>query len=389
MPFILLFLLVVLPQLLVLAGWVEWGDAWLTALNGFFVGVFVLSALLVLVTAWRVGWPRWSASWFLVFWALALAPLLLLSTRFEDSSWFADVFSELIAVWFFPMLVGVGLYFQARTDALKSLLAVLLVWLVLWRVNLEFVPDQLEAPIVTASLLIYFLAAFALCRQSNWKVGIWVALLANACVGWLFSYLGIYHGGTLPFTAAGPSPLETLKSFLPQFTLGAAIALGPLLAVEIRRVGRRSGISGSVFYHLALFGMLLSLAALVAAVFLNTDGRMWFLTLSLGEKLPWLVQAGLLLYLAGMLLLAWTARRQQALTDGFRFTLAAILFLLLPLALMPAASVTFGTDVWDFSLMAPFNALPFEWQVAIGFIWVALATWLLTRKGIKENQQDG
>ena len=96
-PFILLILFLSIPQMLVVTGLTTWDSHALSILQ-IVIGVSVVLLLLsCLVIAWRAGWPRWAASWYIFFGAIFISPLIYLSNLYEDVSRAADVFNEAAA----------------------------------------------------------------------------------------------------------------------------------------------------------------------------------------------------------------------------------------------------------------------------------------------------
>jgi hypothetical protein len=378
-PFLVLLPILVTSKLLVLSGLAVWGSNLLRVVDICYALLVFASVLATLVVAWRRRWPRWSATWFIVYWLLASIPLMWLASRFEDASLAADVFSEFLGFFLLPMLIACGLYFVARRDPLKSLLAVIPVLVIIWLPHTEFVPDGIEVVVYLIALTIAALAAALITRLGNWRAGMWLLLLAAALIGLPFAYIGIYHGGTLDFSAPGPSPLEVMRSFTPYYLMASTLILGPLLAASFRAVGRRLGRGGDFCYHLALFGMLLLLGAMLCYFFFENDSRV-VLEYSWG---PWLYRAawlGLAVYLVGTIALGWLALRRQTRSGRAQYVLLSLLILLLPVVLLLPFQGMFGSGFGVIEdLLQMYGRVP-SLSFALGFAWFLLAGWLLTRR---------
>lgn len=384
-PFILLAIFTSLPQLLVLADLTTWGSRALEILS-IVIGVFfVLLFLGGLIIAWRADWPRWSASWYLFFGVLLISPLIILSNYFEDVSRAAEIFNEAAAFFLLPVLIAWFLYRVTRQDPIKGLLVVLPLVVLIWTPNMEFVPDHIEAPITMAALIIAALAAAAIFKLGDWRISLWLLMLVVALVGLLFSYAGIYHGGSLPFSAPYPNLVEVLKNFMPQFLAVSTLVIGPLLAVSFRGIGLHSGLAGQISYRFVLLGMLFILASVLANYFLISDSRVFDLRQTGNFWLNLTFIFGLLCYLIGVLILAQAFLRQQPIRGWLEYSLLALLTLFLPVVLMMPLMRMFNLN---FDALAAFGwiySLPLTLIALLGFFWLLLAGWLVTH----HNQQNG
>jgi hypothetical protein len=383
-PFITLLIIQSIPQLLVLAGVVRWESRSIPVLQ-VIIGVFVVLLLLGgLLFAWRTNWPRWSATWFIFFCLFCISPLVYLTTLFEDVSRVADIFSEFVGFILLPLIIALLLYWVTRLDPIKGLLAVLPVVVLIWIPNMEFVPDQIEIPISIVSMVVAAFGAVAILRLGDWRIGLWLVILAAGLIGLLYSYAGTYHGGSLPYSAPGPNPLEVLKNFIPQFLAMSAIVLGPFLAVSFRGIGRHSGLTGRISYHLALIGMLLVLACALANFFVLTDSRVQVLRGSAYLLLNELFLFGLLFYLVAVLILGLVYLRQQPIRGWLEYSLLSLLTLFLPAVLMMPVMQPFSTYFDAISSFAWIYSLPLALIAILGFAWFFLAGWLVTH----HNQQN-
>ena len=183
--------------------------------------------------------------------------------------------------------------------------------------------------------------------------------------GFPFVYLGVYMGGTLPFSEPGPSLQEVIRQYLPFLAMILTIVLGPQLAVKLRAVGYEcKNVGGKIFYRLALGGILLGLAMTLV------QWEMSLTDFSIPQKI---MQVGfitsVMLYLVGFVLLVWSARRSEELSDKKDLALQLVaLFILLPFVpILILLTIPFGiidpTETWLLSL------------VMIG--WVFAAAWMV------------
>jgi hypothetical protein len=375
-PYVLILILDALPKLFVLAGVSTWEAPGMQILSTT-LGVLALIVFLgVLALAWRRKWPLWSASWYLFFGVVVLLPFGWLYSLIAQKR--AQIqLSETVTFLVIPLLIAGALYWVTRLDRLRGLLAAIPIVFYLWLPNMEFVPDNIEVTIKAISAIMVTVAVTTIVRNGNWRTALWVILLTNLAVGLQFSYAGIYHGGTLPFVAPGPSAAEVLKSFLPQYLAISAILLGPFLAVKFREIGRLSGLTGNAGYHLALFGLLVIFAANLVAVMQGTNDAMD--VQSTERILRWVIYLALGGYCVGLLLLFWAAREAGALPGLVEMGLMIALPLAIPLVL----TLPFISWKWPIS---PLYGIPlvFGLPTAIvfigGLLWLLLCIWLVTRE---------
>jgi hypothetical protein len=382
LPFLLVLLAEGLPKLLVESGLLTWEAASMRLVNIGIAAVLIISLLGVFILAWRRRWPLWSATWYLFF----CIPLLLLAVGL--SSWqtqgrleFTITQDAVMYVWI-PLLIAVLLYTVTRLDPLRGMLAALPVMYLLWLPNLEFVPDTIELTITAPSILLVCLAIAFVLRKGDWRLGLYAILAVNLAVGALFSYVGIYHGGTLPFVAPGPNLVEVTRSLIPQYLATSAILLGPLFAWRYRQAGRSAGVGGKVAYHLALAGLLLVIMANLAGLMLTmrVDSPS---AISLSLK-PFLI-LGLGVYLFGVLWLYL----YEPLPSTISGWMESILLLLLPLGIPLIFMLPFITWKWP---MSNLYGIPLLWvlpqavSLSLGLLWLVMSAWVVTRRGDSSGQ---
>lgn len=382
-PFLVVLISTSLPQLIVLTGLATWESRGMSVLQNINTGIMALLLLSGLIYAWRANWPRWSATWFIFFGLLFITPPVYLITLYEDVSLTADVFSEFVGFFLLPLFIALFLYWVTRRDPFKGLLAVLPVAVFIWIPNMEFVPDQIEIPIFMLSMGIAAWAAVVILGLADWRIGLWLVVLVAALVGLLFSYAGIYHGGSLPFSASGPNPLEVVKSFLPQFLAVSTIVLGPFLAVSFRSIGHQSGVTGRISYHLALLGMFLILVSLLANFFHIWDSRAPDFLGSTSKWLSELFLLGIISYLVAVIVLGFAFLRQRPEHGFLEYSLLSLLTLFLPAVLMMPFMQQFGLNFDALDTFRWIYSLPLVLLAILGISWMLLAGWLITH----HNQQ--
>lgn len=375
LPFLLILLADALPKLLVEGGLLGWEDASMRLLN---TGLAVLLAgalLAAFALAWRRRWPDWSATWMLFFYLpllLLFAGLVNLLTQGQLSF---TISQEMVIYVWFPLFIAYLLYALTRHNPRGGLLAALPVIYLLWNPNMEFVPDGIEVAIKFFSTLLICLAIAFVLRRSDWRHGLYAILGMNLALGALFAWAGIYHGGTLPFSAPGPNLVEVARSLFPQYLATGAILLGPLFAWHFRRQGRADGQGGVIAYHLALAGLLLVILANLAGLSLALqDDAPGSRASNLMAPLVWL---GLGLYLVGVIWLYRCTPNPRTASGWAQFLLLRLLPLGIPLAL----ALPFITWRWPISNL---YGIPLLWVVphwvslSLGLLWLALSTWVIT-----------
>lgn len=382
LPYILVLIIDALPRALALSGFLR-GESW--GMQIYSIASAVLSAcilVILLVIAARRGWPLWSASWYLFFCLILLLPLGWLFSMLDfGHSEFLN--QEVTFYLLIPMLLAVLLYWVTRSDRLRGLLAALPVLYFLWFVNLEqtpthVIPEQVELLIKTICTLLITMAVMAIVRLRDWRSGYWIILGTIMVVGIQYAYVGIYHGGTLPFTAPGPSIMEVVKSFVPQYLVACSILLGLLFAWMFRKIGRRSGTFGKIGYHLALLGLLLLIAVNLLGLMVGTTnipGSIMNLTYS---RLEWLVYSALIVYIVGLIIFYVTAWRYGVLKDFLKMFLLGLLPMAIPLIFV----LPLITWKWPVSRLYGIPALwviPDGFSLAAGLVWLMLSSWLVTR----------
>lgn len=313
--------------------------------------VFGAASLAALVSAWRAGWPRWSASWAFYWLVLAVAGIglggqALRLTRTQN------VYE---AALFGLLALGspVALYLVARRDRISGLLLGLPMLMALWMPVLEFVPNAVRNLVQPAMWLSVGLAAYILVRRGSVRLSYTLALglniLAGLAVAYSRAYLRVYPADApAHWQAEAPSFADFLYWFAPPLAALSTLVVGPVLARALWQLGRLGGALGAWASRLAIAGLVLAL--------LGNFG-------SFGEYLGWLgvprselsalftacAYGGLLLFLLGVGLFMATPLRRSRPDRAIIAALAVALFGLPFMAMLP---------IWIGFRFAP-NVIPF------------------------------
>jgi uncharacterized membrane protein YhdT len=268
-------------------------------------------------------------------------------------------------VFVIPLILAYLLYKIACRDRLRGLLAAVLPMVIIWTFFLEFVPEIQKSFAYGWIFLLAFIASVMMLRTKRFYAAIGLAMLVPVLGGFPFTYLGVYMGGTLPFSEPGPSLQEVFRQYLPFLVMAMAIVLGPQLAVKLRIVGYdhvKAG--GKIFYRLGLGGILLGLVYTL---------MQWAMATS-GVRISQAIQHALLLaaiglYILGFALLIWATIQNKSPSGDYSrlFELAA---LFLPLMFVPVAIL----------LAIPISIGNFResWLLLIAeIVWVAIVVWVV------------
>lgn len=362
LPFVLLGLLAGLPDLLRQTGWNGPGPLlWLTV---------IAAALVSLAWAAVRRWPRWTASWTLLWPGLFLAMLVALSNGRPSFRAFEPIF-RLFIVCVMPLVLAWLLYQVARSDRIAALVAALPLMQLVWIPFFEETPlTQIPDPLSGSAYLFLFLiagaAAVGALRANRLGPALVMVLSAGALGGLPAVYAGTYFGGMLPAVEPRPTLRALVALFLPALAWCSLIALGPLLARSLRERGLRC--AGP--YRLALAGLLILLIVAVMWAGRPLSSPDFNYPREWGRALGWgTAGLGLGLYLLGALLLVRAEQRA-----GLREPLSRRLLLFgLPLGvpLLLLAPTPYGAALAGTLLEALLTLASLAWVIAAA-CWVAL-----------------
>jgi hypothetical protein len=194
--------------------------------------------------------------------------------------------------------------------------------------------------------ILAFAASVLMLRTKRFSATLGLAMAVPILGGIPFVYLGVYMGGTLPFSEPGPSLQEVFRQYIPFLVMVLTLVLGPQLAVKLRALGHGSAkVGGKIFYRLALGGILLELVLSLMQWAIITNGIN--ILLSIREVL---LIAALILYLVGFGLLLWATYRSKlpSSDNSNLLELAGLFFPLLfvPLMIFLAIPMDIYTKGW-------------------------------------------
>ncbi len=321
--------------------------------------VFIVAAL---VLAWRRGWPRWAASWYVY---LAMIVLLL----------------PQIALFAVPLIIVGWLYWITGRDRIKGLLTATPLMLLFWSPILEFVEPAIHNSILLGMVLLAAVLAVVIVRLNNVRIGLWLTLDASLLTGLLAAYARTYWHNLPPEYSEPPTLAALAERFAPQLLVGSALVIGPLLFWGLGKIGKRSGRVGMWGYRLALGGLALNLFGNLGYYL----GYFWQIITNIGPGTLWfniVVYLGLFLCLVGALWLGVAARRSKVPLDRASLALLVLIPSALPLMWMLLLPIWFGFRILPAGLSFALYNLGdiYKYEVyAVGLIWLLLSGWLVTR----------
>lgn len=327
---------------------------WLPILPGFIVAALAI--------AWRRGWPRWAASWYVY---LGLLVILL----------------PQIALFAAPLILVGWLYWITGRDRIKGLLTATPLMLLFWSPVLEFVEPAIHSAILMGMVLLAAVLAAAIVRLNNARIGMWLVLDASLLIGLLAAYARTYRHNLPPEYSEPPTLAALAELFAPQLLVGSVLVIGPLLFWGLWQIGKRSGRAGMLGYRLALGGLALNLFGNLGYYL----GYFWQIITNIGPGTLWfnvVIYLGLFICLAGALWLGAAARRSKALLDRASLALLVLIPSALPLMWMLLLPIWFGFRILPAGLSFALYNLGdiYKYEVyAVGLVWLLLSAWLVTR----------
>lgn len=371
MPYGLLILVVFLPVFL--AGIHVLPENWIGDGGMIFGGeVVLIGAFLVsFVTAWRKGWPRWSASW-LVFWVIGGFGLLtIVLGKFNQG----DGSLQAVPLVVLPFVVAWLLYRLACRNPIASLLGILPFAAWPQVIIQEFIPAGTDSLLNIAILTMICLVATATIRSGSWRLGFWLCagliLAASALALYASQYLIV-----LPPEAGQhfPIPSGQLVLNVAASTVGAfSILIGPFLARTVRELGIKSGLWGRIAYRVALLGVVCLLFGTIIGPFAFSMGQQATTFWKASQFSPIFGGLGIIFYLVGIGMLiaaAITSRLRLRWIDSILIT---VLPGLLPLFfwLYESISGDLRPSLWQDNYLMVL-------VICLGLVWWGLSYWLVT-----------
>jgi hypothetical protein len=328
--------------------------------------VYSLLLLGVLVFCIYKGWKHWSASWMVYMFIFAIS---LLSTGMNAlrasikgrTDWLYGFLMILI-----PLVLAYLLYKIACKDRLRGLLAAVPPMVLIWAYFQEFVPVLPQSLAWGWLFMLAFTSTVMMLRTKRFSAALGLAMVVPILGGFPFAYLGVYMGGTLPFSEPGPSLQEVFRQYIPFLAMVLTLVLGPQLAVKLRSLGHESAeAGGKIFYRLALGGLLLGLVFTLVECAIMTNGVSILHAIRQG-----LLIAAVVLYLVGFALLQW-ATYQSKLPSSDNSNLLELAALFLPILFVPI--------VIFLAIPIPMGSNTKSWLLPVAEIGWVIATTLVVK----------
>lgn len=326
------------------------------------------TSFVVLITAWRRGWPGWSASWlgfvaFLLFYMLLPQYIGLTQTEANSTEHLLQMmFIELI--YFLPLFcvfywLG-GRWPQASAVVLLPPIGFS------WLLHMEFVPQNLTTLIYVFTWVWLAVTAVLLARWVPPQKQSWILGLAALIIGLISAFAGQFWVN-IPRDGSFTRLMENfLSEFVP--TLLPLVAILLLHALR-RKLVASHGRSALRAYRLLFWGIVGSIGAGQIAQRLFLPNDLAIFQASAGV----VVTAVFLLSLLGIGLGIWRLRRTQS---GW---LLLVLVALFPL-LYQAGTISLLLGELPFLTLTNEVVLSETVRLggrAVGLIWLVLAAWQL------------
>lgn len=197
-----------------------------------------LLVAIILLYAWRRGWPLWSASWYgySLFILMAIATYVISELDLNQSWRYTNaLFLGWIAVW------GIGYLYLFFRDRLRALLTIFFLIPLLGVMMLEFIPDPIEGWLAVSLGLLTALTAATIVRLGSYRVTLGLVIGVNLIAALALAYIGEYKLLDLPTNAPPHTPqFLNFLALLALYTLIALILMGtPYLIQGLVNLGRR------------------------------------------------------------------------------------------------------------------------------------------------------
>ncbi len=221
---------------------------------------------MLLLFAWRRGWPRWSASvyGFVIPMALMIPMIAAQHMGGMNAASFENIYTYVVL----PFLIAVFFYIIAQRDPVRGMLALLPSMLLLWQPVLEFVPTRVDSWVLIWMMLAAAIVAALIIRLGKTGGGVWLLLGYILVAGLPAAYVRTYLNDLPPEHASPASLGELFYNLVPPLFGCAGMIIGPLLAWSARQVARAGGRAEITGYRLVVAGLFLNLGGNLAAFLL-------------------------------------------------------------------------------------------------------------------------
>jgi hypothetical protein len=346
--------------------------------------LFALAMPVMLFLAWRRGWPRWFGTW-MPFFLVPLVALINWPLQAMEIYWIGNLLIYLLL----PLALVVLVVAVGTHDRLRAQLATLPILLVLWMLTLEFTIAAYRDLVSLVAWLLAGLVAALILRKGSVRQGMWLVIVLILLVGLLYSWARTFHNHIpLEHVMAPPTIVEFISRALTGVLSLSALLVAPLLVWAIRQVGLQSGKRGMMGYYIALAGLFIELTGYLGFLwwFASEDLTYYFyvsgsFSLVSGVLIRCLTYLGMLVYLAGMALLAVAASQRGALPGRFDFILLALLPLALPLMGTAPLLFNFSTNPPTMPYeIGGLRSMPLALVYALGALWILAGCWLAARR---------
>lgn len=186
-----------------------------------------LLVIVVLIYAWRGGWPVWSASWYLYgTWVTVVVLGLVIANLPLRDSW---RYSNLLFLgWIILCVIGyIALVLKSR---LHGLLAVAFLFPFLGILMLEFIPDAVEGWLALSLGILAAVVCGVIVKIGELRTAVLLVLVYNLFAGLALAYISEYQMRDLP--PGVPAHVPEISTFIVTLGVYSLVVLG-ILAIPI------------------------------------------------------------------------------------------------------------------------------------------------------------
>ena len=316
---------------------IEWIDQ--NVLSFLLDSVFFLMLLGVLIFNISKGWKSWAASWIVYMYVAVIILLSKIAYKLPHSILNNDEWISKVQVYLLPLILAYLLYKIACKDRLRGLLAAIPPMALSWLFFLESVPTLQKSLAWIWIFLLAFIATVLMLRTRRFSTALLLAMAVPILGGIPFAYLGVYMGGTLPFSQPGPNLGEVFRQYLPFLVMVLTFVFGPQLGAKLRTAGYQSAAAGGkIFYRLVLGGILLGLFYSLLRLETSTSDFSPWESIARENIMKALLVSAIVLFLVGFVLLI-RATYKSKLPSSDNSSLIKLAALFFPLMLLPVVIV--------------------------------------------------